>query len=200
VIGKWTSPKDVLEEVQRDKSFYQHSEGGVTLSGGEPTFQLRFVGDLLTACREAGIHVALDTSGFVVWSVLERIVDEVDLFLYDIKHMDDQEHIRLTGVSNHLILQNLERLQERGKEIIVRIPVIPGHDTSSRNLRETRDYLSSLCIKRAELLPYNKAAGAKYRLVGQDYALERLEPCSREEMEEIAAEFRNAGIDTRVRK
>jgi pyruvate-formate lyase-activating enzyme len=78
--------------------------------------------------------------------------------------------------------------------------VIPGHDTSSRNLRETRDYLSSLRIKSVELLPYNKAAGGKYRLVGQDYALERLEPYSREEMEEIAAEFRNAGIDTRVRK
>jgi pyruvate formate lyase activating enzyme len=118
VIGRWTSPKDVFEEVQRDESFYQHSEGGVTLSGGEPTFQLRFARDLLKACRGAGIHVALDTSGFAVWPVLESIVDEVDLFLYDVKHMDDQEHIRLTGVSSHLILQNLKRLQERGKELM----------------------------------------------------------------------------------
>jgi len=198
MIGRWISPEDVFGEVEKDKSFYQNSGGGVTLSGGEPTFQLRFIGDLIRICKDDGISVALDTSGFVIWPLLEEIVDEVDLFLYDIKHMDEQEHIRLTGVSNRLILQNLTRLKERGKEIIVRVPVIPGHNTSCRNVQETIDYLSSLCIKRVDLLPYNKAAGSKYRSIGKDYALESLEPYSPEEMGRIVVRFRDSRFDARA--
>ena len=198
MIGRGVSPDDVFKEVEKDKSFYQNSKGGVTLSGGEPTLQFYFVRDLLKICKKKGISTALDTSGFVIWPLLEKIVDEVDLFLYDIKHMDDQEHIHLIGVSNHLILQNLKRLKERGKEMIIRVPLIPGYNNSSQNLQETIDYLSSLCIKRVDLLPHNKAAGSKYRFIGKNYPLESIEPYSQEEMEKIVAEFRNAGFDARV--
>lgn len=198
MTGRWVSPKDVLKEVEKDKSFYQNSKGGVTLSGGEPTLQINFARDLLKICKEKGISTALDTSGFIAWPLLEKIVDEVDLFLYDIKHMDEQECIGLTGASNHLILQNLEKLKEREKEIIVRVPLIPGYNTSSQNLQGIRDYLSSLSIKRVDLLPHNKAGGSKYRFVGKNYPLESLGPCSRGKMEKIVAEFRNAGLDARV--
>jgi len=198
MMGRWVSPEDVFKEVEKDRSFYQTSNGGVTLSGGEPTLQLYFVKDLLKIFKEEGIPTALDTGGFIAWSLLEKIVDEVDLFLYDIKHMDDEEHIRLTGVSNQLVLQNLKELKGREKEIIVRLPLIPGHNTSSQNLQETIDYLRCLCIKRVDLLPYNKAAGSKYRSIGKNYPLESIEPCSLEEMEKTVAKFRNAGLDARV--
>ena len=141
---------------------------------------------------------ALDTSGFVIWPLLEKIVDEVDLFLYDVKHMDNKEHIRLTGVPNHLILQNLKRLKEGEKEIIVRVPLIPGYNDSSQNLEETIDCLRSLGIKRIDLLPHNKAAGSKYKYIGKNYPLESLESYSPVEMEKIVAEFRNAGFDARA--
>jgi len=200
MIGRWVSPEDVCKEVEKDKSFYQNSKGGVTLSGGEPTLQLYFVRDLLRICKEKGISTALDTSGFVEWRLLEKIVDEVDIFLYDVKHMDDKEHIRLTGVSNRMILQNLKRLKERGKEIIVRVPLIPGYNSSSRNLQETMDYLSSLHIKKVELLPYNKAAGSKYQYIGKSYPLESLEPYSQDEMKRIVAEFREAGLDACLKR
>jgi len=136
----------------------------------------------------------------VAWSLLEKEVDEVDLFLYDIKHMNEREHIRLTGVSNRLILKNLERLKERGKEMIVRVPVIPGFNTSSQNVQETIDLLVSLDIKRVDLLPYNGAAGSKYRPIGKNYPLEELEPFSQKEMEKLVAEFKNVGLDARVER
>ena len=198
MIGRWISPVDIFKEVEKDKSFYQNSKGGVTLSGGEPALQLYFVRDLLKICKEKGISIALDTSGFISWPLLEKIVDEVDLFLYDVKHMDNKEHIRLTGVPNHLILQNLKRLKEGEKEIIVRIPLIPGYNDSSQNLEETIDYLRSLGIKRIDLLPHNKAAGSKYKYIGKNYPLESLESYSPVEMEKIVAEFRNAGFDAQV--
>ena len=127
-------------------------------------------------------------------------MDEADLFLYDIKHMDDQKHIHLIGVSNHLILQNLKRLKERRKEIIVRVPLIPGYNNSSQNLQETIDYLSSLYIKRVDLLSPNKAAGSKHGFIGKNYPLESLEPYPQKEIEKIVAEFRNAGLDGRVER
>jgi len=200
MVGKRVSPEDVFKEVEKDKSYYQNSKGGVTLSGGEPTLQLYFVRDVLRLCKENGISTALDTTGFISWPLLEKIVDGVDLFLYDIKHMDEQEHIHLTGVSNLLILENLKKLKERGKEIIVRFPVIPGYNDSYQNIQATIGYLSSLNIKSVDLLPYNKAAGSKYRYIGKSYPLESVEPHSREEMEKIEAGFRDTGIDARVRR
>ena len=198
MIGRWTSLDEVLREVEKDRAYYQHSGGGVTLSGGEPTLQLPFIRHLIRICRDVGIRVALDTSGFLDWPLLESIVDEVDLFLYDIKHMDEREHIRLTGVSNRSILDNLRRVAERGREITVRVPVIPGCNTAPRNLEKTADYLSSLSISRVDLLPYNEAAGSRYRSIGKDYALESLERCSQDEMDKIVAGFRAFGLDARV--
>jgi pyruvate formate lyase activating enzyme len=196
MIGRPVTVLELVAEVEKDKTFFENSGGGVTISGGEPTMQLDFLERFLTRCKENGIHTALDTTGYVEWSRFERIVDLVDLFLYDLKHIDEEEHKKLTGVSNRWILENLEKLVRRGKTVIVRIPVIPDHNDTQQNISQSKDFLSSLGIRRVDLLPFNKAAGSKYKLIGKNYICEGLDPPSDERMNRIKAEFEHAGIET----
>jgi pyruvate formate lyase activating enzyme len=196
MIGRPVGVKELLSEIEKDKTFFENSGGGVTISGGEPTLQLDFLERFLARCRERGIHTTLDTTGYIEWSRFERIVDLVDLFLYDLKHIDEEEHKKLTGVSNRRILENLEKLVQRGKNVIVRIPVIPNRNDTQKNVSQSRDFLSSLGIRRVDLLPFNKAAGSKYRLLGKTYACEGLQPLSDGKMNRIKAEFERAGIET----
>ena len=107
ITGKLDSELDIFDEIQKDIIFYQNSGGGVTFSGGEPSLQPAFLLDMLRECKKETIHTAVDTSGFVRWQVLRKIADYVDLFLYDIKHMNSRKHIEYTGVSNKPILENL---------------------------------------------------------------------------------------------
>ena len=196
MIGRRIGTEKLLQEIEKDKTFYVNSGGGVTISGGEPTMQMDFLEQFLRLCKENGINTALDTSGYLVWSQFERIVDLVDLFLYDLKHIDEEEHKKLTGVSNRWILENLEKLVLRGKNIIVRIPVIPNYNDSPKNITQSKNFLSSLSIKRVDLLPFNKAAGSKYKLLGKNYICEGLDSPSDERMNRIKAEFEHAGIET----
>jgi len=122
---KWTVA-EVVRRVERNLPFFRNSGGGLTISGGEVTAQARFSTAVLRACQERGIHTAVETCGFARPEVMDQVASGVDLFLFDIKHMDPVEHKRLTGVSNELILDNLARLAQRGKDIQVRVPLIPG--------------------------------------------------------------------------
>ncbi|RLE09390.1 glycyl-radical enzyme activating protein [Candidatus Aerophobetes bacterium] len=198
IVGKWMSPSEVFNQIKKDESFYQSSKGGITLSGGEPTLQIYFVRDLIDLCKKADISVALDTSGFVKWSLLEKILDGIDLFLYDLKLMDEKKHIRLTRVSNRLILDNLKRLHDTGKDIIVRVPLIPGYNDSPHDIQSTIDYLKRVGIKKINFLPYNKAAGSKYLYIGKSYPLERLEPHSQEDLEKIVKKAQSYGLNVSV--
>jgi pyruvate formate lyase activating enzyme len=196
MVGKQIKAEDLLKEIEKDKVYYDNSGGGVTVSGGEPTMQLDFLEQFLRLCKENRINTALDTSGYLAWSQFERIVDLVDLFLYDLKHVDEKVHKKLTGVSNVCILKNLEKLACLRKSIIVRIPIIPNYNDTPKNITQSKYFLSSLCIKRVDLLPFNKAAGSKYKLVGKNYILEGLDPPSNGTMNRIKAEFESAGIET----
>jgi pyruvate formate lyase activating enzyme len=200
MIGRKISPEELYREVEKDKSYYNNSGGGVTLSGGEPTMQLDFIEGFLQICKRNGIATALDTSGFFKWSSFKRIVDLIGLFLYDVKHMDEQAHIKLTGVSNRMILDNLKSLSKRGKEIVVRIPLIPGNNDTQTNIRQSRDFLSALGIKRVDLLPFNELAGSKYRHIGKISIMEGTLPSSAERINQIKQEFESGGIETCVRK
>lgn len=199
-VGHVVTVKQVVSELKKDAVFYEHSEGGVTFSGGEPLMQPDFLFLLLKESKKQGMHTAVDTSGYAPWSVFKRIMKYVDLFLYDLKLMDDVEHMKYTGVSNSLIMRNLKRLATCNVEISIRFPVITGVTDNSHNLRAIGQFLRGLdSIDRVELLPYNYLCKDKYRRMGKRYALESLEPPSDELLQTIGRRLNTYGLKTRVR-
>jgi pyruvate formate lyase activating enzyme len=170
VSGRFVTVEEVLREVEQDIPFYNESGGGLTLSGGEPTAQPEFTLALFQAAKQKGINTALDTCGHQSWEVLEKILDFTDYVLYDLKHLDRDEHIVFTGVPNDLILQNLERIILRDDlTTYIRLPLLPGVNDTEKNIRATGQYIQSLGLKTVYLLPAHPFAGQSYRLVGIDY-------------------------------
>lgn len=170
--GERITVEELLEKISKYKPFFDHSDrGGVTLSGGDPTFQPEFTLRLLESLRQTGIHTAVETSGCTNYETLKQIAKASDLIIYDIKHMDEVSHIIGTGVSNQLILDNLERLcEEADTEITVHIPLIPGFNDNAGNIRRMAEFVSSLKkIKRLDLLPFNELASSKYEAMGIDW-------------------------------
>lgn len=175
LVGRVASVAELLKEIERDVVFYDQSGGGVTLTGGEPLMQPRFTIELLRACQAHGIHTVLDTSGYAAWTVVEGAARHTNLFLYDLKIMDETRHRQYTGVSNRLILSNLQRLSTGGARIIVRIPLIPGVNDDEHNLRLTRQFLAGLPhLAGVEVLPYHDIAAAKYSALDLSYRLPEL--------------------------
>ena len=183
MVGEWLTVEQVMDVVERDLVYYRNSGGGVTFSGGEPLAQPDFLVSCLKRCKDIGIHTAVDTCGLARWSIFEEILPYVDLFLFDMKHMDSGKHRQFTGAGNGLVLENLSRISQRGKPIWVRIPLIPGFNDSEENLRRTAEFVSTLkTVEEVSLLPYNTAAGAKYQFIGKNYALEHVIPHPKEKM------------------
>jgi pyruvate formate lyase activating enzyme len=181
LVGKRVTVEDITAEVEKDRIFYEQSKGGVTFSGGEPLLQPVFLSELIDELKTRGFHLALDTSGFAAWEVLERIAGKCDLILYDLKTMDDAMHRKYTGVSNRLILDNLRRLSTIGKPIWVRIPFVPGVNDDEENMRRTADFLRPLPnIKRISVLPYHKGGCEKYTNLGKGAGFRAFEPPSEE--------------------
>jgi pyruvate formate lyase activating enzyme len=200
MVGEWLTVDQVMDVVRRDYVYYKNSGGGVTFSGGEPMAQPRFLAACAKRCLEEGIHTALDTCGFVEWTVLERILPHIDLFLFDLKHMDSQKHERLTGVNNDLILENLRRIDQQAKPIWIRIPLIPGYNDSEENLGRIAKMVYHLtAVKKISILPYNSAAGVKYQLIGRDYSLEGLD-YSKEKEQKILRIFATTKIEVEIGK
>ena len=175
LVGRVAGVSELLSEIERDVVFYDQSGGGVTLTGGEPLMQPRFAIELLRACQAHDIHTVLDTSGYASWTVVEQAARHTNLFLYDLKLMDETRHRQYTGVSNRLILSNLQRLSAGGARIIVRIPLIPGVNDDEHNLKLTRQFLAGLPhLVGVEVLPYHDIAAAKYSALGLTYRLPEL--------------------------
>jgi pyruvate formate lyase activating enzyme len=155
-------PEEILAEVMKDKPFYDNSGGGFTVSGGEPAMQGEFLLDLIRLLKEQKLHIALETSGFCDFKLFESLLPYVDLFLYDYKETDPDLHRKYTGVSNVLILENLEKLSQAGAKILLRCPIIPG-------LNDREDHFRGIAavsakyrnIEGAELLPYHNLAKSK---------------------------------------
>lgn len=189
-----------MAEIERDIPFYDESHGGVTFSGGEPLMQPMFLATLLQACRAQEIHTVVDTSGFANWKVFEQIRENVDLFLYDLKHMDSIRHREVTGVRNEIILENLRRLSAAGVECIVRIPLILGINEDEKNLLESGRFLASLSnIKCVELMGYHDIAQSKYEALGREYALTGTKPPSEAVMHYAAEVLRSYGLNAVLR-
>ncbi len=199
LVGRRYNLNEVLVEIESDRVFYEQSGGGVTFTGGEPTSQRPFLLPLLQAIKSRGIHTALDTSGYCSWNALNEVRPFVDLFLYDLKLMEDARHRQYTGVSNARILQNLCKLAEHGHALRVRIPIIPDINDSEENISASGEFLASLPrLQRVDLLAYHNSAEAKYQNLGMTYSLPGLKSPSGERMEEIAAILRGFGLQVSI--
>ena len=173
MVGRKMTSDEVMTEVLRDIRFYEKSHGGVTLSGGEPLAQPDFSIDILRKSHEHNIHTAIETSGDAEWSVLERAIRYTDLLLFDIKHMDSEIHMRLTGVPNKRILRNLEKAVKL-TSVIVRIPLIPTYNDSEENAGVVRDFAKSIGVKEISLLPFHQLGKDKYQRLNLKYELKDL--------------------------
>ncbi len=169
--GRTMTVAQVLEEVEKDRIFYDESQGGVTFSGGEPLMQPGFLYSLLKACKRQGIHTTVDTCGYASTDILLRMTRYTDLFLYDVKVIDDTTHIKMTGVSNSLILENLRRLSYMKKPAIIRFPFVPGVNDTEEDITDLGRFVSSLeCAEEVDILPYHKGGIAKVKKLGKDTA------------------------------
>ena len=171
-VGMKVSVDQLVERILLYKPFFDHSDrGGLTVSGGEPTFQPEFTLQLLQSSRKAGIHTVLETCGYAEYDLLRRISKDANILIYDIKHMDETKHKEGTGKSNRLILSNLEKLcQENGNEIVVHIPLIGGFNDDPENIKMTAAFVRSLGkISQIDLLPFNELAAEKYRALGREW-------------------------------
>jgi pyruvate formate lyase activating enzyme len=189
---------EVMKEIEKDMPFYEESKGGVTISGGEPLMQLDFLGELLAECRRRNIHTAVDSCGYASKEAFDKIVNKVDVFLYDVKMMDDKRHERYTGVSNKLILENFERLAGNGSGILVRFPVIPGINDDEENVTKMGEFLRRRGIENIHVLPYHRAGIDKYKSLGTAYKLKKIQSPSDEELRLIKERLEAFGLKVRI--
>lgn len=198
-IGCTVDVESVICDIMKDEMFYDQSGGGVTFSGGEPMMQPDFLSALLDECKEYDLHTAVDTSGYAPSEDFERIRKLVDLFLFDLKLMDDAEHIEYTGVSNRLILENLVCLSENARKVVVRIPMIPDITDTRVNLEAASAFLKPLSgIREINLLPYNRLGEDKASRFGFEDTGNRWERQSADDLELRAEWLRSSGYKVKV--
>jgi pyruvate formate lyase activating enzyme len=202
IVGASWTAEALVSELAKDALFFEQSGGGITCSGGEPLLQPGFCAEVLRGCRERGIHTAVDTCGYADESSLLDVAKETDLFLYDLKLMDDARHRQATGVSNAPVLTNLERLDLWGKRIWIRIPLIPGVNDDERNLTATAGFVRGLRrIEAVQVLPYHRGGEEKRIGLGKTGAMctER-EPGRAAEAADRSTEFLASRIGIPVTK
>jgi pyruvate formate lyase activating enzyme len=169
IVGKYMTVEEVFKVAARDSLFYRNTDGGVTISGGEPLLQWEFVLELFKRCKQAGFHTALDTTAYCQWEYLEKVLEYVDLVLFDIKHIDSEKHKERCGVSNELVLKNLERAARKTR-IWLRIPLISDFNDTEINLRRTAELACWIKADKVSLLPFHEYGKHKYTRLGREYS------------------------------
>ena len=195
--GTVMSAEQVMKRIETDKAYYEQSGGGVTFSGGEPVLQTAFLKEVLGRCKNAGIHTAVDTAGCMPCSVYAEIIEETDLFLYDLKAFGSSLHRQLTGQPNELIFKNLEFLLEKKKRVILRVPCIKG--ANFEDIRRLPEFLKTLPpVEKLELLAYHRMGEAKNTALSKE--AERFETPTKEEMLELKQYFIGCGMPAEYRE
>ncbi len=190
--GKIMSVEQVMKSVKRDAPYYK-GKGGVTLSGGDPTYQPEFAIEILKSCQEEYINTAIESAMFVNTEIVEKFIPYTDLFLTDIKHVDSSKHKELTGVPNELILKNISIISKH-KPIVVRVPIIPGFNDDKKNIIATAKFCLENKINRINILPYHKLGQAKYTQLGLEYKMPDINSPENNEMEQIKQLIESVGV------
>ncbi|RMH01121.1 MAG: glycyl-radical enzyme activating protein [Planctomycetota bacterium] len=193
--GRERSAAEVMAEILRDRLYYDETGGGATFSGGEPLAQPDFLLALLRACRAEEVHTAVDTSGFAPAEVVAAVAPLADLFLYDLKLVDDARHRAATGAGSGPVLANLRALDAAGARLRLRIPIVPGWNDDEENLLASAEVAAGLAgLERVDLLPYHAIGRDKYRRLGAAPPLPAIPTPDPARMEELAAPFRRRGL------
>jgi pyruvate formate lyase activating enzyme len=196
-MGKSMTVSEVFTEVEKDILFYKNSNGGVTFSGGEPLLQWKFVRDIARQCKLSGIHTALDTSGYARWEVIQKVLDYIDLVLFDIKHIEQSKHGAGTGVRNQIILQNLARSAEKVK-IWLRIPVIAGFNDSKEFISEVADIAEKFKVDKVSLLSYHQWGMSKYARLGRTCPCSDIEVPSEQKIQAFNDLMQSRGLNATI--
>jgi pyruvate formate lyase activating enzyme len=199
VLGRWISLEDLMVELEKDRVFMEESGGGVTLSGGEPLMQHEAAFALLEECRSRNIHTALDTSGFVAEKILQQASELADLILYDMKALDDEIHVKHTGVSNKKILHNLEIALNGKAKVVLRVPLVTGFNDTVLNQKELVSYLVGLKnLDQVDILPYHPFGTQKYKRFHKKNIQNGFDTPSQDKITSLKEELLNAGFAINV--
>ncbi len=199
LVGDLVSVDEVVTQALRDRPFYETSQGGVTVSGGEPLLQRDFTYAILERVRAEGVHTAVESNACWPWERVASMLPVVDLWMVDIKTMDDALHREVTGASNHPVLRNTRLLAEAGAPLIIRTPVVPGVNDTAEAIRAIAEHVAGLrTLVYYELLPFHPMATGKYRSLGMEYRAAELERPSKEKMARLADIAASAGIEVRT--
>ena len=199
MCGKDYTSEELVNRLLQDRNFFENSGGGVTISGGEPLCQIDFVVEVLQGLKAHGIHTALDTTGFAPWETVERTTPYVDLYLYDLKHMDSAKHKATVAVPNERIKENAQKLAACGKKLQIRIPVIPRFNEDEENIRATAEFCVGLgeAVQVVQLLPYHNMGVMKYLRISDLKPLEAVPP-SDEKMEQLRSLMASYGLKVTI--
>lgn len=175
--GEEMSVSECMEIIRKDKEYYNQSGGGVTVSGGEALLQSAFVAELFEECKKEGIQTCFETTFYSNWKKVELLLPSTDIWISDIKHMDSKKHRERTGVGNELILENLKRLTELDRELVLRIPVIPEFNEDMANIEATADYILDKLknkVRTLQLLSFMRLGVEKYEALGIEYGMKNI--------------------------
>ena len=198
-VGRDVSVDEIMPEILADLPYYRRSGGGVTLSGGEVLAQADFAKELLRACKEAGLHTAIESTANAPFSDIEKLLPYLDLYLLDIKHIDSAKHEEFTGAPNERILENARLIAESGVDLIIRTPVIPSFNDTEREIKAIADFARSLKgASEYHLLPYHRLGTDKYSGLGRDYALDGIEPPTKEKMQYLLSVAETSGLKCQI--
>ena len=176
IMGRDVTVEEIVDVVEKDRIYYRRSGGGLTLSGGECLAQPEFAAAILKACHERGINTAIESTGFAAFEKIEMLLPHLDLFLMDIKHINSEKHKAYTTQSNELILENAKKIAQRAKELIIRVPVIPGFNDTESEIRDIALFAKGLqTVKELHLLPYHRLGEVKYEGLGRNYEMKNAE-------------------------
>lgn len=194
LYGRRVTPQEIVPQLLADRIFYGN-DGGVTVSGGEPLLQVEFCRQLFALLKAEKIHCAVDTCGEVPWRAFERVLPQTDLFFYDLKHIDPEQHRICTGVTNARILQNLRLLSQTGKPIEIRMPIIPGLNDTEKDIGDAGKFLAALSnLTGVRLLPYHAFARSKYRSIGRPDTMPDAVTPDAARLAQIAGQLQSCGV------
>lgn len=194
-VGRDVTAGEVIDEVERDRMYYKRSGGGLTLSGGETLTQPDFAVALLALAHERGINTAIESTGFADFSVIERILPHLDLYLMDIKHINSDKHKAFTGQPNDKILANAQRIARSPVKLIIRTPVVPGFNDTEEEISAIARFAASLPgVEEMHLLPYHRIGSDKYKGLGREYSLSHIEPPPQDHMQKLLEVVNKCGL------
>lgn len=197
-VGQEYTQEKIISIIEEDRVFYEESSGGVTFSGGEPLMQSKALFPVLKELKNRGYHIVIDTSGYSNLKNIKMLEGHVDLWLYDLKHMDSDKHQELIGVNNEIILNNLKYLDQNGANIWIRYPYIPGYNTELENIQKLGEFVAGLNTKSVYILPYHNLAEDKHHRFEIEYKLKGLREPGLDELEKAKMILEKYNLDVQI--